>query len=119
MNQKNFLLENIDEVIVQASNTIEPLAYDGNDLVAKLVEMQDMHGWSREEDMVISKLHIVDIELMLDSIKTTTYLSLKKEKQVKSTLSSAHRIIQEANSAIISKRIVKSRQMTLHEFGMK
>ena len=63
--------------------------------------------------------YIVDIELMLDSIKTTTYLSLKKAKQVKSTLSSAHRSIQEANSVIISKHIVKSRQMTLHEFGMK
>ena len=47
------LLEDIDDVIVQASNTIEPLAYDENDSVSKLAEMQDMRRCSREEDAVI------------------------------------------------------------------
>ena len=50
---------------------------------------------------------------------TTTYLSSEKANQVKLALSSARRIIQEANSVIVSKRIAKSRQMTLHDFGMK
>ena len=54
--------------------------------------------------MIIHELlkHIVDSELMLNSIMTTTYLSFKKEKQVKSTLLSACRIIQEAKFAIVS-----------------
>ena len=54
-----------------------------------------------------------------DLIMTTTYSSFEKAKQVKYTLLSACGIIQEANSVIVSKRITKSRQMTLHDFGMK
>ena len=49
----------------------------------------------------------------------TTYLSFEKAKQAKSVLSGVRRIIQEANFAIVSKRIAKSRQMTLHDFGMR
>ena len=115
------LLEEIDEVIAQASNTNEPLAYDENDSDSEFVEMQDMHGCLKEEHVIIPEVlqNIVDTELMLNSIMTTTYLSSEKAKQVKSALSSARRIIQEANSAIVSKRIAKSRQMTLHDFGMK
>ena len=38
------LHEETDEVIAQASNTNEPLAYDENDSNSEFVEMQDMHG---------------------------------------------------------------------------
>ena len=71
--------------------------------------------------MIIPKLlqHIIDSEIMLNLIMTITYLSFEKAKQVKSTSSGAHRSIQEANFAIVSKRIAKSRQMTLHDFGMR
>ena len=115
------LLEEIDEVITQASNANEPLAYDENNSDSEFVEIQDMHGCLKEEDVIIPELlkDIVDCELKLNSITTTTYLSSEKAKQVQSALSSARRIIQETNSAIVSKRIAKSRQMTLHDFGMK
>ena len=43
------LLEEIDEVITQTSNTNEPLAYDENNLDFEFVEMQDMHGCLKEE----------------------------------------------------------------------
>ena len=91
-----------------------------NDSDSKFVEVQDMHGCLKEEDVIIPEVlqNIVDTELMVNSIMTTTYLSSEKAKQVKSALSSARRIIQEANSTIVSKRIAKSRQMTLHDFGM-
>ena len=46
-------------------------------------------------------------------------LSFEKTKQVKLALSTARRIFQEANSAIVFKRIAKSRQITLHDFGIK
>ena len=115
------ILEEIDEVITQTSNTNEPLAYDEMDSDSEFVEVQDMHGCLKEEDVIIPEVlqNIVDTELMVNSIMTTTYLSSEKAKQVKSALSSARRIIQEANSAIVSKRIAKSRQMTLHDFGMR
>ena len=115
------LLEEIDEVITQASNANEPLAYDENNSDSEFVEIQDMHGCLKEEDVIIPELlkDIVDCELKLNSITTTTYLSSEKAKQVQSALSSARRIIQETNSAIVSKRIAKSRQMTLRDFGMK
>ena len=71
--------------------------------------MQDMHRCLKEEDVIPKLLqHIVDTELMLNSIRTTTYLSFEKAKQVKSALSSARQIIQEANSIIVSKLITKS-----------
>mgnify|MGYP007067625361 CR=1 FL=1 len=56
-----------------------------------------MHECLNEEDVIIPKLvkQVVDIELMLNSITTTTYLSSEKAKQVQSTLSSGRRIIQE------------------------
>ena len=115
------LLEEIDEVIVQASNTNEPLAYDEMDSDSEFVEVQDIYGCLKEEDVIIPEVlqNIVDTELMVNSIMTTTYLSSEKAKQVKSALLSARRIIEEANSAIVSKRIAKSRQMTLRDFGMK
>ena len=83
--------------------------------------MQDMHGCVKEEHVIILEIlkHIVDSELMLNSIMKTTYLSFEKAKQAKSVLSGVRRIIQEANFAIVSKRIAKSRQMTLHDFGMR
>ena len=83
--------------------------------------MQDMHGCLKEEDVIIPEIlkHIVDSELMFNSMMTTTYLSSKKAKQAKSALSGVRRIIQEANSAIVSKRIAKSRQMTVHNFGIR
>ena len=104
---------------MQASNTNKPLADDENDSDFEFIEMQDMHGCLKEDDVIISKVlqNIVDIELMVDSIMTTTYLSFEKANQVKLALSSARSIIQEANSAIVFKRIAKSRQMTLHDFG--
>ena len=43
------LLEEIDEVITQASNTNEPLAYDETNSDFEFVEMQDMHGCLKEE----------------------------------------------------------------------
>ena len=115
------LLEEIDEVITQASNTNEPLAYDENNSGFEFVEMQDMCVYLKEENVIIHELlqHNVDSELMLNSIMTTTYLSSEKAKQAKLALSGVHRIIQEANSAIVSKRIAKSRQMTLHDVGIK
>ena len=115
------LLEEIDELIAQAYNTNEPLAYDEMDSDSEFVEVQDMHGCLKEEDVIIPEVlqSIVDTELMLNSIMTTTYLSSEKAKQVKSALLSARRIIEEANSAIVSKRIAKSRQMTLHDFDMR
>ena len=80
-----------------------------------------MHGYLKEEDVIIPKLlkQVLDSELMLNSITTTTYLSFEKAKQIQSILSNARRIIQEINSAIVSKHIAKSKQMTLHDFGMK
>ena len=75
----------------------------------------------RGKDVIIREIlkHIVDSGLMLNSIMTTTYLRYEKVNQAKSALSGVRRIIQEANSAIVSKRIAKSRQMTLHYFGMR
>ena len=75
MNQN--LLKEMDEVQMQSSNTNEPLAYDENDSDSKLFEMQDMHGCLKEEDVIIPELlqHIVDCEIMLNSIMTTTYFS--------------------------------------------
>ena len=115
------LLEEIDEVIAQASNSNEPLADDENDSDSKFIEMQDMHGCIKEDDVIIPKVlqNIVDTELMVNSIMTTTYLSSEKANQVKLALSSARRIIRKANSATVSKCIAKSRQTTLHDFGMK
>ena len=69
-----------------------------------------MHGCVREEDVIILELlqHIVNSELMLNSIRTQIIKILKRQsKEVKSTLSSDHRIIQEAKFAIISKHIAK------------
>ena len=86
--------------------------------------MQHMHGCLKEEDGIIL-LNYCNILLIVNSCSiqswqvTTTYLSFEKAKEVKSTLSSAPIIIQEANSAIVSKSIAKSRQMILHDFGMK
>ena len=119
LNNQN-LLEEIDEVIAQASNTNEPLADDENDSDSEFIEMQYMHGCLKEEDVIILKVlpNIVDTELMVNSIMTT-YLSSEKAKQVKFASSNARRIIKEANSAILSKCIAKSRQITLHDFGMK
>ena len=37
------LLEDIGEVIVQASNTNEPLAYDENNSNSEYVKIQDIH----------------------------------------------------------------------------
>ena len=64
--------------------------------ISEFVEMQDMHGCLKEEDVIIPEIlkHIVDSELILNSIMTTTYLSSEKAKQAKSTLSGVHRIIQ-------------------------
>ena len=75
----------------------------------------------RGKDVIIREIlkHIVDSGLMLNSIMTTTYLRYEKVNQAKSALSGVRRIIQEANSVIVYKRIAKSRQMTLHDFGMK
>ena len=51
------LIEEVDEVIAQASNTNEPLVYDENiKSNSKLVEMQDMHECLREEDVTILEL---------------------------------------------------------------
>ena len=60
------LLEEIDEVITQSSNTNEPLAYDKNNSNSEFVEMQDMHGCLKEEDVIIPELlqHIVDSVLI-------------------------------------------------------
>ena len=115
------LLEEIDEVITQTSNTNEPLAYDENNSDFEFVEMQDMHGCLKEEDVIIPEIlkHIVDSELMFNSMMTTTYLSSEKAKHAKSALLGVRQIFQEANSAIVSKRIAKSRQMTVHNFGIR
>ena len=63
-------------------------------------------------------MYIVEREFMLDLIVITTYLSFEKAKQVEIALSGACRIIQEVNSAIVSRRISKSRQMILNDFGI-
>ena len=70
--------------------------------------MQDMHGCVKEEHVIILEIlkHIVDSELMLNSI-ITTYLSSEKAKHAKSALLGVRQIFQEANSAIVSKRIAK------------
>ena len=54
MNQN--LLKEMDEVQMQSSNTNEPLAYDENNSDFEFVEMQDMHGCLKEEDVIIPEL---------------------------------------------------------------
>ena len=50
------LLKEIDEVIIEASNTNEALAYDEKNSDSEFVEMQDMHGCLKEEDVIILEI---------------------------------------------------------------
>ena len=96
------LLEEIDEVITQSSNTNEPLAYDKNNSNSEFVEMQDMHGCLKEEMwLFLNYCNILLIVYSFNSIMTT-YLSFEKANQIKSAILGAHRIIQEANSTLVS-----------------
>ena len=60
------------------------------------------------EKLLLSPIYIFQVYVYHICICTRIYRN-----------TSARRIIQETNSAIVSKRIAKSRQMTLRDFGMK
>ena len=63
-------------------------------------------------------MKIVDIELKLNGIATSTFLTPEKLNEAKSALFTLRRIIQGANSNISSNRMANSRQLTLHDFGL-
>ena len=80
----------------------------------------EMYNNRLKEQEVIPEIlmKMVDIELKLNGIATSMFLTLEKLHEAKLALFTLRRIIQGANSNISSNPMANSRQLTLHDFGL-